>query len=533
MAGPKPMRKGGAAGAESSILDGGLSPGAVEEMKKNGQKLTGLKAGGGGGSSATSAKPAGKPPKSKKQGKADGVLVRIYQKGEGTKPLTVEDAMELIGWTLVEEGPFQLHDVHGNKIRLASNSTNRPFRPGIYERYMNEILRDKWSLNGETIIFDWDGKCQSGQHRLVAFIMAEETRREQKERWAKYHKGTITLECIVVHGIDPSPEVVDTIDQGQKRTIGDVFFRGEVFGHGSRPLSLGEGKDTIELPAMGDKLRQKLCNIAAGAARLVWLRAGGRVVSDAPHFPVSEAVDFIKDHPGLLYSVAFINGLEGGDSKDGHKLSRFLTLGYASALFYLMATSSTDAEEFLEQGPSALDFKLKKKAQEFWGKFASGAELKADDPIFVLRELLPRIEAGSAVGRDEIVATIIRGFNAFMDNKKVKSKDLVVRKAKDENGKERLVDEPRLGGLDIEGPEKPEEVTEADDASDDREGSRSSKKGWSEGDTCWVKGQEGDNWFGTIREVIKADGGDIAEIEADDGQLWEEKVSRLSLKYPG
>ncbi len=460
-----------------------------------------------------------------------GITCKIYQ---GKEAMTYDQACELIGWE-VADGPGLLRDLQKQSIRLRNNATNRPFRPGLSKRYMSEMLRGKWALNGESVIFDSDGKCQSGQHRLVAFIMAVETWRVQKGKWAKYHKKEPTMECLVVKGIDPSPEVVNTIDQGQKRTLGDIIYRSELFSDG---VSLGEGKETIKLPDLGMKQRQKLSNILAGAARLAWLRATNKDVSDAPHFPPSEAMDFIDDHPGLLYAVAFISQLEGGEKKDGGKISRFISLGYASGLFYLMAASATDPDDWLADGPSALDFKMQKQAKEFWQKLAEGTELKATDAVYILRELLPKINAGSAVGRDEIVTTVIKAFNAYADGKKVKTADLVVRKKLDDKGLEKLVEFTRLGGIDVEGPEPattPEEV-DTQETSDDREGERHTKGKWSEGDSCWVKAQDGEHWFGTIVEVIKAEKGagqDLATLEADDGEQWDEPVGRLSLKYPG
>ncbi|WP_230684294.1 hypothetical protein, partial [Streptococcus pneumoniae] len=83
---------------------------------------------------------------------------------------------------------FLFRDLEGNKIRLKNNNTNRPFRKSLAIRYANEMLRRKWSLNGETIIFDSKDMCQSGQHRLVGLILAEQMRKDddQKEEWEQY-----------------------------------------------------------------------------------------------------------------------------------------------------------------------------------------------------------------------------------------------------------------------------------------------------------------------------------------------------------
>ena len=461
------------------------------------------------------------------------LVVKVYQ---GENAMSIDDAKELIGWTIVEKGGV-LRDPDGEWIRLDNNATNRPWRPGISKRYMLEMLRGKWAMNGEPIIFDWDEKCQSGQHRLIAFILAVLAWRKDKKRWMKYWKKEPTLEILVVRGISPAPEVVNTIDQGQKRTLGDIIYRSELFGPDG--LSLGEGKDnTIRLVEQGEKQKAFLSRILAGAARLAWLRATDRNVTDAPHFPPSEAMDFIDAHPGLLYAVAFISLLETGEEKSGHRISRFISLGYASALFYIMATSGTDPDDFAEKGEAALDYSMVDQAKEFWEKLASGLDLKAGDPVYVLRERLPDINAGSAIGRDEVVATVIKAFNLFAEGKKIKPQQLVIRKQQDDHGIEKLADMPRLGGLDVEGPEKPttpEDINE-EEMSDDREGERQTKGRWQEGDTCWVKDLDGEHWFGTVLEYHKAEKGagqDQCTLEDDKGKQWVENVGRLSIKYPG
>lgn len=459
------------------------------------------------------------------------IVVKVYQ---GETAMSMSDAQELIGWELCEKGG--LLKANGDWIVLRNNATNRPWRPGISKRYMLEMLRGKWAMNGEPIIFDWDGKCQSGQHRLIAFILAVLEWRANKKKWMKYHKKEPKFECLVVRGISPSPEVVNTIDQGQKRTLGDIIYRSGMFEPGG--VSLGEGIEPIRLPEQGMKQRTKMSNVLSIATRLTWLRATDKKVSDAPHFPPSEAMDFIDQHPGLLYSVAFISELEAGEGKEGGKVSRFISLGYAAALFYMMATSGTDPDEFAEKGAAALNFDMFEKAKSFWEKLASGLDMKAGDAVYVVRELLPKIDAGSALGRDEIVATVIKAFNYHAEGKKTQTKNLVARKAKDDHGVEKLTDMPRLGGIDIEGPEKPvsqEEIDEQEEA-DDREGDRSEKGKWSEGDTCWVKDPDGEHWFGTVVEYYKAEKGagqDTVLLENDKGETWIENVGRLSLKYPG
>lgn len=493
----------------------------------------------------------GKPAAPKRKAGAVKVETVVYQ---GEKALTVEQAKELIGWKIVGYAPkkgsaekpedalhkFHLRDTDGNKVFLVNNATNRPIRPGLYKRYISEVLRSKWYLNGETIVFDENGMCTNGQHRLIAFVLAEEIRRKDPKRYAKYGwggpgtKSELRMEVIVVRGISSAPEVLDTQNLGQKQTGGDVIYRRDFF------------KDEI------DSKRRKLSNILSGATRLVWLRCTNRKVSDAPHFPPSEMLDFIEDHPKLIEYARYIADLDTksktGAITKGGSAGGGITLSYATGLCYVMSASATDPDEWREKGVAGMNFKMEAKAKKFWEKFASPTNIGATDPIYNLLQLLPGIDTGSAEGRDELVGMVIKAFNAFADGVEVEQKDLQVRRMRDKKtGEESLAEDPRLGGIDTEG--RPEH---ADEASEDikkveetREGSKAGKQ-WAEGDECWVRDKDGDHWFGTIQEVIKHDDKTMSAliVDADSGTEYQEQFvslkngkarenGKLSLSYPG
>lgn len=524
------------------------------------------------------------------------ISVDVYQ---GANRLTVEQAKELLGWTIVGpsekgqkgtgssyDGKFHIRDRKGNKILLKNNSTNRPFRPGLSKRYQSDMIRRKWHLNGESIVFDWMGKCQSGQHRLVGFILAEELRQstDNKDQWVKkYWKGPIVIDALIVKGISDEAAVIDSIDQGQKRTLGDVFFRSEVFGDGSVEGGMKAGStETVAT----DAVRKTLTNILANAVRLVWLRSGGKKVGDAPHFPVSEAMEFYWQHERIKDAVLLIHKLEGGSKLGGQKISKFLSMGYAAALMYLMSAANTDSDVWEELAPAgrggeAVDLSMEATAKIFWEKFASGANLSETDPIYVLREALRSMDAGSADNRDEIVGMVIKAYNLWADNQdkkgnctyKASFKDLQMRRMENDMGKRVLAEDPRLGGIDIEGKPREEQVDDYVDTVaegspkassgkrgkpepkgkgskkevekynpqlDEREGHKAGKQ-WAEGDTVWVRDPEGEHWFGTITNYyapFKEAGSKAAPTPAsvdildDMGREFNEPVSLLCIKYP-
>jgi len=238
--------------------------------------------------------------------------------------------------------------------------------------------------------------------------------------------------------------------------------------------------------------------------------------------------------------VLQVYNLDGGPgTAGGDKIGKFCSLAYAAALYYCMSVSGTDPEEYKEGGVDALDFGMEKKAAEFWAKFASGAELKADDPILIAREMLPKIDAGSAIGRDEKVTVIVKAFNFWADKVKVKAKDLQVRKGASDTGVEKIIEDPRLGGIDEAGRQDETTCSREDSLGEiendtTREGSKAGKR-WSEGDSAWVKSSDGDHWFGVVGQVYKGDNGqsDSADLTDDNGKSYNEDLSKLSVKYPG
>lgn len=455
--------------------------------------------------------------------KKNTITVELREKGSDLGPITVEEAKDILDWTEEPEKgkgwgtDYTLRDMDGKKVRLKNNNTNRPFRPTLAKRYANEHLRKKWKLNGEPLIIDTKGKVQSAQHRLASVIFAEQLRLQDPDLWKEYGtRGPITMETVVVRGISSAKDVVDTLDLGQKRTLGDVVFRDNVFGK------------------VSDREAKRLSNILAGATRLTWLRSGGQTVSDAPHFPHSEALDFIEDHPRLVDAVRFVFDEDGGPGAEGKKLSTYISLGYAAALLYLMGTSATDPDKFLGEGET--DFSLWDKATDFWALFASGS---SEDPFPSLQRLLVRTDASGAQGRDEVVGMVVKAFNHWADGvKDIKAGKLKVKKAKTEEGKLVLSECPRLGGLDVERVPEEKEDQEVPEGSDqDHKGSQAEKGSWTVGDTAWVNDEEDGPWFGTITEVVDLElGGQTAVVrphgEPEGGQAWDTDVELLSVNRP-
>lgn len=362
-----------------------------------------------------------------------GVTLHTADSEEGE--LNVEQAMDLLGWSEESENikfdDLFLFKYDKRKIRCLNNLTNRPYRSSLMKKYMSEILRRKWKMNGETIIIDEKGMVQSGQHRLIGLIFAELARQEDPKKWAKYWKVPITIPALIVTGIDSSPETVDTIDQGAKRNHGDVFYRDRKF------------------EEVSDRDQAKMARILSYAVRLVWLRAGGLTVSYAPDFPVSESKEFSDNHPRILECVEHIWALEGG--RKLKNISTYVSMGYAAGLMYLMGAGTTDFNSYDEAHPrteEGISFDLFELAEKFWEIF-----IIKGSPLEVLRKRLVNISAGGSQGRDEICGTIIKAWHKFSDDPTytLTAEDIQLRTVEDpDTGAVEIDETPRIGGIDVE-----------------------------------------------------------------------------------
>lgn len=344
------------------------------------------------------------------------ICAKLRAKHVDAGPLDSVECKQLIGWT--EQPPeedwgkeFVFKDVFGKKIRLGNNPSNRPFKRPLANRYANEHLRKKWSLNLETIVLDENGNVLQGQHRLVGFILGEQLRQIDPKQWGA---TPLQFEVLLGFGVSPKPENANTYDLGAKRNLGDVLYRHQKF-----------GKD------VSDKEQKRIATILAGAVRLVWIRSGGNQVSFAPHFPHSEAIEFYRGHPEILQAVEQVIALDDGDEGGERCISSLISLSYAASLLYLMA----DAQESWEQ------------ADKFWELFASGEDLKKGNPILSLRQLLVRMDASSGTKRDEIIGTVIKAWNLWKSHKPGTTKEIKVKKKRD-GDKFIMAEFPRIGGLD-------------------------------------------------------------------------------------
>jgi hypothetical protein len=175
---------------------------------------------------------------------------------------------------------------------LEGNTHNRPINQGKVEAYARDMRANAWDLNGEAIIFDWNGVLQDGQHRLFGCIEA-----------------ATNFQSMVVHGVDPA--TFKTIDTGKARTAKDVLG---ISGH------------------------HNLTTLAAAAGNVIRILRGDPR-SGYP-IPNSEVLSFVETNPGI---VEWVNKIRRGRSQEAYSSIT------AAVLFLGSKTYPQEAEQFAHQ----------------------------------------------------------------------------------------------------------------------------------------------------------------------------------------
>jgi hypothetical protein len=141
---------------------------------------------------------------------------------------------------------------------LERKNINRTIRLSQIRKIIRTLEQDRWEINGETIIFDADGRLIEGQHRLKAVA-----------------ETGITMWSMVVTGIDW--EWFKTMGQGSKRNAGDI---------------------------LGIRGVKNARNLAA-ALRWVYRYENGMMLNPHPNITDDELADTLPDHPGIEDSLPF------------------------------------------------------------------------------------------------------------------------------------------------------------------------------------------------------------------------------------
>lgn len=200
---------------------------------------------------------------------------------------------------------------------LEANTANRPVSRREVERLKKILAGGQWRYNGESVKISDTGRLLDGQHRLLAIA-----------------ESGVAADLRIETGLPD--DVFSTLDQGRKRTGGDVL-------------------------AVRGVMRY---NATATAAATLYRMLLNRPIY-GPSGPIpAYGIDTIVDrHPGLVESVSYCAPLvRQGDGQ-------VVSLGQLAALHYVIGEVMG----------------LSEKAQSLAEGLAVGTGLDADSPILQLR----------------------------------------------------------------------------------------------------------------------------------------------------
>lgn len=355
---------------------------------------------------------------------------------EGENAITVDEAKNILGWEEEDEVKFgtdyDFKDVNNKKIRCSLNKVNRPLRWNQVLTLKQEHLNQRWEFNGETIIIGEKGNLLEGQHTLISLILSSQEIDRHPDEYTQFKKG-ITCEKIVVTGISEEDKVVNTINTGVTRSLADVIFRSEFF----QDLTPRE--------------RKQVSRVCDYAVKLLWSRTGAGLNCYSTKRTHSESLDFIDRHSNLLKCVNFIFEENGGGDQ---KIKKFIPLGSAAGLLYLMSSSNTDPTYYFTKSQSEdnLDLDMFDLACEFWVLLASN-----DTKFKQLRLTLSKMLEEHGGGNGVKIALLCKAWNLFSNGKAITKAALKLEFEKDDLDNITLAETPTVGGIDRGNPQDPSE----------------------------------------------------------------------------
>ena len=267
--------------------------------------------------------------------------------GYATTSLPLNKTSRLIGTPT--QSPSQVQTITPARAKQLLDTANNHNRK-ISDNHVGKLtatMRDgRWQINGETIKIGItkDGKeiLLDGQHRLMACV-----------------RSNRSFTTHVIIGLDP--EFFDTIDQGKKRNMGDVF---SVDGH-KDPAKLASALPMVDMYFTDTMSHGGVCN----------------------KYPNDKARKVLKQYPTLPTSVEKCVKV---------RRSNPIADSIMIAAHYIFA----QIDEI--------------EADEFLNKMGSGTDMKQGDPILALREAIIR---NKARGREftwtrvETLAGLIKTWN--------------------------------------------------------------------------------------------------------------------------
>jgi len=384
------------------------------------------------------------------------------RKGRTHDVLRARQGMDLLGWETEAQytkrmmalnpkwtedqckygDDYLLTDIFGEKVRTLHNLKNRELREPWCYQIAQDILTHNFELNLESIIISLYGNVTSGQHRLIALVIAYQKWLKDKnealgEMYSELWPEEPFIETLVAFGGSEDPKVMRSIDNVKPRSLSDVIYTGEHF---------------KELKSVEKKECSRMLDVAVD---FLWKRTHAQTAYQMFQTH-SASVDFIDRHKRLIESVRILFDANAQRSISELRISP----GLCTGLHFLMAAAASDIQKYKEDLPpleKSLDFSMWDKATQFFQDFSGTVveEGKETRVVFskdmeVVRTALKDLVNEELNGEKARSSVFIKAWNEFAYNGALTKDNLSIEEyyTRDGVGAITWIDCPKIGGID-------------------------------------------------------------------------------------
>lgn len=352
---------------------------------------------------------------------------------KGDKAVTMQQAMDLLGWenetqTVKFGEDYLFTDVNKRKIRCFNNTKNRPLNYEWCLTLAQDILNRKWRFNCETIIIGKSGQILSGQHRLIALVIACQMwqNAEAGSHWRVLWETEPTLESLIAFGAEEGEAFTQTLDNVRSRTLADTLYTSNLF-------KTWKPRD-----------KKNVVRVAESAVRLLFDRTGMANSKYISKLTNSEAYEFLNRHLRVLDGVKHIytEDIKGS-------IQKCMTMGYAAGMLYLQAACEDSVEEYQANTPpdeSTLGLARWDDALKFWIGFSISKRFDT-----VKKLLLSCDDDDVRISMEERLGILVKTWDAFRSGRPLDEANVAVLFEVDDQGARKLLETPTLGGIDTGG----------------------------------------------------------------------------------
>jgi len=352
------------------------------------------------------------------------------------------------------------------KVRCPFNTKNRPFERSHALSLAQSILNSgpglplekrDWHYNGEDILIGAYGQCLSGQHRLIALILAyqmwvDDQKNNGGKKYGKSWPTQPVLETGVKTGISEEPYVLRTFDNTKPTTLSDVLYRDPAF--------------KKELPGA----KRELSGMLAKAVNFLWERTGASQLTD--YQTHGESVEFLGRHPKLYDFVKNLFTLDGGNRNESGTGRTITGLGFSNGLCaglqYLMAASATNPDKYkANRSQRAINWEFEDKANGFFIDLSNKSNLRES-----VESLMKDLDNDELSGTKANICLLVEHWNLYVKcapDEEVLPGEITQAKfyedhfKENSNGKLRFYNPSDVGGIDIGDKQEPTEEDKAKD----------------------------------------------------------------------